>query len=154
MVLSEERAFASELAGGAVVVELPRAASRCSRTARPSPRVQRHRRCKAKNRRVEIVLGTAALSELKERVISAFKPNRTVDGTTALILVAPGWRPAMLAWLAVPFATFAQAGRGLDCAGVSVVGPRHGAGVYTTLHLILAALCYTVIISMAISYAT
>lgn len=87
-------------------------------------------------------------------VKNAFLPNRPVDRTMALALVAFWVVVGFLLWLAVPFATLPKPGEVWSALGS--LWWEHGLGpeLFTTLGLIADALLRTVIISLVLSYAT
>jgi len=89
-----------------------------------------------------------------EQLKNAFLPNRPVDRTVMLGLVAFWVAVAFLAWLAVPFATLPRPGEVWHALGS--LWWEHGMGpeLFTTIRLILHALVLTVLISLALSYAT
>ena len=87
-------------------------------------------------------------------VKNAFLPNRPVDRTMMMALVAFWVVIAFLLWLAVPFATLPKPGEVWSALGS--LWWQHGMGpeLFTTLGLIGDALLRTVIISLILSYAT
>jgi len=91
---------------------------------------------------------------LAPSIKGAFLPNRPVDRTMALALVAFWLVIAFLAWLAVPFQSLPRPGEVWSALGS--LWWEHGMGpeLFTTIKLIAHALLLTVIISMALSYST
>jgi len=89
-----------------------------------------------------------------EKLKNVFLPNRPVDRAMMLGLVAFWIAIAFLAWLAVPFATLPKPGEVWHALGS--LWWEHGMGpeLFTTLRLILHALLLTILISLALSYAT
>jgi NitT/TauT family transport system permease protein len=85
---------------------------------------------------------------------NALLPNRPVDRTMMLALIAFWAVVAFLLWLAVPFATLPKPGEVWSALGS--MWWEHGMGpeLFTTLGLIADALLRTVIISLLLSYAT
>jgi NitT/TauT family transport system permease protein len=85
---------------------------------------------------------------------NALLPNRPVDRTMAVALVAFWVVVAFLLWLAVPFATLPKPREVWSALGA--LWWQHGMGpeLFTTLGLIGDALLRTVIISLVLSYAT
>jgi NitT/TauT family transport system permease protein len=92
----------------------------------------------------------SASSSLK----NAFLPNRSVDRTIALGLVAFWLAMAMLAWAASPFKTLPGPGEVWNALGGLWMQSGLSQELFTTLKLIAHALVLTVVISMAMSYAT
>lgn len=84
----------------------------------------------------------------------ALLPNRAVDGPTMLALVAVWIAVAFLLWVTSPFATLP--GPGEVWGGLKTLWWQQGMGpeLFTTMKLILHALVLTIVISMALSYAT
>ncbi|MCS6912015.1 MAG: hypothetical protein RMK29_00850 [Myxococcales bacterium] len=91
---------------------------------------------------------------MRHRIVAALLPNRAIDRTTALLLVAAWVLAALLCWVFSPFATLPTPAEVF--AALSDLWWRRGLGpeVGTTLKLILHALVLTVAISLALSYAT
>jgi NitT/TauT family transport system permease protein len=91
---------------------------------------------------------------MKQRLLAAFLPNRAVDKSIALALVSFWAGLGLIVWAASPFETLPRPLEVWRALGhlwwQEGMGPELGA----TLKLIFSALFYTVIISMALSYAT
>ncbi len=89
-----------------------------------------------------------------EKLKNVFLPNRPVDRAMMLGLTAFWVALAFLAWLAVPFETLPKPGEVWHALGS--LWWEHGMGpeLFTTIRLILHALLLTVLISLALSYAT
>jgi NitT/TauT family transport system permease protein len=85
---------------------------------------------------------------------NAFRPNRQVDGRTALVLVV-GWAVAAFAvWILSPWKSLPGPGEVWRAFGNLWWHEGMGPELGTTLRLILHALVLTVVVSMALSYAT
>jgi NitT/TauT family transport system permease protein len=91
---------------------------------------------------------------LPESLKNAFLPNRPIDRTMGLALIAFWLVIAFLAWLAIPFASLPKPGEVWSALGS--LWWEHGMGpeLFTTIKLIGHALLLTVVFSMAMSYAT
>ncbi|MDB4955159.1 MAG: hypothetical protein JWO36_2728 [Myxococcales bacterium] len=85
---------------------------------------------------------------------NAFLPNRTVDKTTALLLVLLWLVAAAIAWIASPFASLPGPGEVWHALGNLWMEGGMAPELFTTLKLILHALALTILISMLLSYAT
>ena len=85
---------------------------------------------------------------------SAFLPNRIVDRRLALVLVAFWVGLGLLLWLLSPFASLPTPGEVATAFGDLWWRQGLAPELFTTLKLILHALLLTVLISMALSYAT
>ncbi len=87
-------------------------------------------------------------------VKNAFLPNRPIDRTMALALIAFWLVVAFLAWLAIPFASLPKPVEVWSALGS--LWWQHGMGpeLFTTMRLISHALLLTVAISLILSYAT
>ena len=85
---------------------------------------------------------------------NAFLPNRAIDRKTALLLVAFWIAVAGLAWIAIPFATLPGPGEVWRALGSLWMEEGMAPELFTTLKLIFHALALTVVISLALSYAT
>jgi NitT/TauT family transport system permease protein len=83
-----------------------------------------------------------------------FLPNRHVGSSTALALVAVWVATALAVWVLSPFASLPTPRE--VWAALGALWWKHGMGpeLFTTMRLILHALALTVVISMALSYAT
>lgn len=81
-------------------------------------------------------------------------PNRAVDRTMALAVIGFWVALAFVLWMALPFASLPKPGEVWHALGA--LWWEHGMGpeLITTLRLIAQALLYTVLISLALSYAT
>lgn len=92
----------------------------------------------------------AAASALR----SAFLPNRVISSTTALALIAAWAGTGLLCWTLSPYASLPSPADVWRALGS--LWWRHGLGpeVVTTMRLILHALLLTVVLSLALSYAT
>jgi NitT/TauT family transport system permease protein len=91
---------------------------------------------------------------LKERLIRAVLPNRAVDTSVALGLVSLWAGLGLLLWVTSPFETLP---RPVEVwRALSHLWWQEGMGpeLFSTVKLITHALCFTVVISMALSYAT
>ena len=90
------------------------------------------------------------LSALKD----AFLPNRAIDRSVSLALIALWAGLALLIWTLSPWETLP--GPGEVWTALTSLWWDHGMGpeLFTTLRLILTALVLTVTLSMALSYAT
>ncbi len=84
----------------------------------------------------------------------AFVPNRPVDRTTMSILVGLWIATALAIWIASPFATLPTPGEVWAAFGELWWTAGLGPELFTTLRLITHALGLTVLISMALAYAT
>jgi NitT/TauT family transport system permease protein len=91
---------------------------------------------------------------MRQRLLAALLPNRAVDKSLALGLVIFWASMALIVWAASPFETLPRPLEVWRALGHlwwhEGMGPELGA----TLKLIFNALFYTVVISMALSYAT
>jgi NitT/TauT family transport system permease protein len=91
---------------------------------------------------------------MKERLLAAFRPNRAVDKSIALALVGFWAVVVLVIWLTSPFKTLPRPGEVWHALGhlwwEEGMGPELG----STLKLIASAVTYTLVISMALSYAT
>jgi len=85
---------------------------------------------------------------------NAFLPNRSIDRTIALGLVAFWLAMALLAWVASPWKTLPGPGEVWNALGALWMQSGLSQELFTTLKLIGHALVLTVVISMALSYAT
>ena len=90
----------------------------------------------------------------KRSLKNAFLPNRTVDKTTALVLVLFWLGLAIVAWVASPFASLPGPGEVWRALGNLWMEGGMAPELFTTLKLILHALALTIVISMLLSYAT
>lgn len=85
---------------------------------------------------------------------NAFLPNRSIDRKIALSIVIFWAAMAVLAWMASPFKTLPGPGEVWEALGGLWMRSGMAQELFTTLKLITHALVLTVVISMALSYAT
>ncbi len=88
------------------------------------------------------------------RFKKAFLPNRAVDPGVALLLVGAWAAAALLLWIGSPFETLPTPREVWRALGALWWEHGMGPAMFTTLKLIFHALALTVLISMALSYAT
>lgn len=88
------------------------------------------------------------------RLADLFLPNRAISPTTALLLSLTWAAAALIVWVLSPFATLPTPSE--VWAALGRLWWKHGMGpeLASTLRLIADALLLTVVISMALSYAT
>jgi NitT/TauT family transport system permease protein len=85
---------------------------------------------------------------------NAFLPNRPIDRTIALGLVAFWLAIALLFWIASPFASLPGPGEVWKALGEMWWDGGMGPELFTTLKLIFHSLAITLVISLILSYAT
>ncbi len=91
---------------------------------------------------------------IKKRLLAALQPNRAVDGSVALALVALWAGLLLLVWVGSPFETLPRPLEVWRALGHLWWQEGMGPELFATLKLISHAVLYTVLISMALSYAT
>jgi NitT/TauT family transport system permease protein len=91
---------------------------------------------------------------LKTPFKNAFLPNRAIDKTMTIGIVAFWITIALIAWFAMPFATLPSPGEVWHALGHLWNEEGMSQDLFTTLRLLFHALFLTVVISLVLSYAT